>query len=84
MPRRRFHIAYAPTYEAAHKLKSEYALKAKEEEKLDAEYQVRRRANNFEIVVRLDNQQAKTVQNSRQESADGYTKKRSKRKRATV
>lgn len=78
MARRRFHVGYAPTFEAAHALKLQYAEKAKEEG-LDSEYQVRRRADNFEVVVRLSNQQATTVSNARKE--DEYSKRKRNRKR---
>lgn len=77
MPRRRFHVGYAPTFEAAHVLKTEYAAKAKEEG-LDSEYQVRRRADNFEVVVRLSNQQATTVSNARKEN-EQYSKRKRRR-----
>lgn len=69
--RKRFHRAFTSTFEQAVEAKRVF-----EAENPDGQYQIRRRARNYEVVIRLESKDVPI-----EKAKDIYTKKRSRGKR---
>jgi hypothetical protein len=73
MSQQRFHRAYAPTFEQAKEAKTIF-----ETENPEGNYQIRRRRDNYEVVIRLPSDKAHAA------SVMSQTKRRRRRKRHAI